>query len=651
MVTPLQWILLLLGAILSAGYAVWWYRTHEEPVTGRFWAAGLRAAALFLAIAILINPGWSFGLDSGDRAEVALLDASYSMARPEGAGRNSLWATAMDSAAGFPVVWLFGTEVPRRAPTESIPPEPLFDNSRLAPAIRAAGAAGARQVVVFTDGRLTDGMEAAEAARRLGLGVRVVRLGAAYPQIGIARIEKPGWAQQGDSVRIEVELVAVDVTDDSVGVEVVDEAGRVVARANARPPDRDRFASVGLGFLVEGAPGIRRYEVRLAGSAGDPEVRDDVRPFYLRVADRPAAPVLISLQPDWEPPFLTPNLDRLTEVPALVFLQVGDGLVSVREDYRRVEVAEVVRRAANARLLVVHGYGADAPGWVDRLVRDAARLLLLPAGSRGFEVAGWEIELGPPLPGEWYASEEIPASPLALELGGVELDGLPPLRHQLNVEGPAAWVPLRLQRARRGATSPAVVAGTTGERRWAVAAAQGFWRWAFRPGAGHDLYRSLWTGLAGWLIEGRGETGYIAEPLARAVQRGGPLRWPVPEGIDSLALTVESESGDTVWAGSSVGGDTLEVRLGPGRYRYAARIFGGDEEVGSTVGPVEVEWFAEELLPGDGAVTVDLARVEPDVEASSPESTRGLATLAWPYLLLIGLLCVEWTLRRFIGLR
>ena len=38
-------------------------------------------------------------------------------------------------------------------------------------------------------------------------------------------------------------------------------------------------------------------------------------------------------------------------------------------------------------------------------------------------------------------------------------------------------------------------------------------------------------------------------------------------------------------------------------------------------------------------------------QADSPAGERRLATLGWPYLLLIMLFCAEWIIRRRIGLR
>lgn len=653
MVTPLQWFLLILGGALAVAYAFWWYRSHEEPVAGRLWAATARAGVLFLACAILINPAWTFETGTGGTREAVLLDASYSMSRPLAADRGTLWSAALEGVRAGEEIWVFGGEVARRVEFDSLPAEPVIGESRLTPAITAAAAAGVRRVRIVSDGGLTDGSEAREAARRAGLEISISSLRPEYPQVGIAGVEHPDWVEVGDSVRVEVELVARDMPIDSIGIEIMGPDGDVRAAVRAEAPEAERFTRVELGFPITGEGGVRRYTVRIADPGPDLEDRDDRRPFYLRVAERPTAPVAISLRPDWEPSFLLPNLDRITDAPARAYLRLDGGFVSVGDDFRAIPRAEVVREANEAPLLVLHGYGADVPAWARRLARDARRLLVLPAGDdRGFELPGWDVRVGSAAAGEWYVAEQMPSSPLALELGGISTDRLPPLRRVRGIDGDVAWGALVLQRSRRGTGVPAVAVGHSGDRRWAVAAAEGYWRWAFRSEDGRGLYRSLWTGLAGWLIEGVGERGYTGEPLDRVARRGELLRWVTPEGADSLAVRLAASDGDEVWRGTGTGGDTLAGRLPPGRYTYRSDVFGPAGRLGGSSGAVEVESFAEELLPGRGAPLPELEATPGDGPVTTRDpTTRGLATRPWPYLLLILFLCVEWGVRRYVGLR
>ena len=650
--TPIKWLLLAIGAVVVVAYATWWYRTREEPVPGRAWAAALRSVALLLAWLILLDPTWPGALRRPDGRELALLDASYSMSRPVRPGGPTAWSVALDSAANYDGVWLFGGPIPRYSAIDSLPTEPLYSKSRLTPALRAAALSDARTVTVITDGGLSDVAEAIEEARLLGLDVSIVTLRPAYGSVGIAELDASRWVEAGDTGEVRVELVADAADRDSVRIEVVDDADRVRARGWVRLPEAGRFSSLRLSFPVTATrAGYRRYAVRVALDARDPEPRDDERAFYVRVTDRPAGPVLISLRPDWEPSFLIPNLDRLTDAPTTAYYLLSDSLVRL-EGYRRVGLAAAQRQARAAPLLVLHGYGADAPPWARDLVRNARRLIVWPAGTRPFELPGWDVRVSVPAQGEWYAADDLPASPLALELAGLPLRDLAPLLRVRAIDGNRAWSPLNLQRLRRGEPRPAVVAGVAGSRRWVVAAAEGYWRWSFRRGAGRELYRALWTGLGGWLLEGRRSGDVGLEPREHVVVRGGALSWTVPLDADSLSVEVQPADSGAVWRGTALSGDSLTVSLPPGRYRYSARAYIAGSVAARADGPAEIEEFSRELLPASSSslrALADAAAVRRADDAGG--GRRRLATLGWPYLILIALLCAEWAVRRYIGLR
>ncbi len=645
---PFRWLLLAAGAGAIAAYLFWWYGSREEPVAGRAWVAALRGLILLLAWLVLLNPPFPVAGASDPAAGAVLLDASFSMTRPIDRSGATVWESAVDSLAADLPVWLFGGGVARRVDSDSLPGEPIYPESRLTPAVRAAAASGARRLLAYTDGRIADVTEALEEAGRLGVSIEFVELGIAGTELGISTISATPWAQVGDTVEVRVELVAAGADTDSVQVEVLDEGEGRLASGWLTTPAAGRFAPTRLTYPVGGPPGYRRYVVRIAGGDVDAELRDNQRVFYVQVGERPAGAVVVSLQPDWEPSFLIAKLDRVIEAPTTTYFWLADSLVSL-DDYRAVETAAARRAARRAPLLVLHGYGASAPGWARQLARDARRLLVMAAGVEEFELPGWGTRVGSPAQGEWYVSPDLPASPLALDLGDYGPEDLPPLLRLRPVEGDRAWTPLVVQRMRRGEPVPAVVAGTVGARRWAVAAGEGYWRWAFREGAGRHLYRSLWTGLVGWLVSGRQEAETGPQPLSRVVERGEPLRWSVPPWADSLSVELLADDSTTVWSATARATESLSPVLPPGVYRYRTRAFGARDTRRSSEGPVEVEPFSRELLPATGAPLPE--SVGAVTAAPRQAGTKGLATLGWPYLVLIALFCVEWAARRLIGLR
>src|SRR5690606_25375822 len=113
-------------------------------------------------------PGFASG---GERTRV-LVDASLSMALPRAPGDTTTrWQAAVREAAraGSDEVLLFG-DVARSVPKDSLASlEPSATSSRLLPALQAASEAGARRVVVLTDGGIADAAAVRRTLPALGL--------------------------------------------------------------------------------------------------------------------------------------------------------------------------------------------------------------------------------------------------------------------------------------------------------------------------------------------------------------------------------------------------------------------------------------------------------------------------------------------------
>lgn len=643
--SALGWALFLVGVALISAYAVTWYRTREDPVRGRAVAAVLRASALSLAWLLLLNPSVPNALGGRAGPVAVLLDASLSMDRASDDEDGTLWDQALDSVPEGAEVWLFGGASPRRVTDASLAQGPTWTESRLAPAVRAAAASGARRLAIVSDAGITDTAAAADELRRHGLEATFVGLGVSYPQTGIARVRALPWVVEGDSGWAEVEVVAAGTGADSLTVQIIDEVEGVLAATRVGRPQLGRFNEVRLSFRLRGATGQRRLVARLNGDSLDLERRDNDRAFYVEVSERPAGAVLLSLRPDWEPTFLLPNLDRLTDAPVRAYMQLADSLVGLA-DFRSIDLATVQRQAGAAPLLIVHGFAAEAPAWLQELVRSANRLLLFPDGDRPFTLPGWGIQIGAPAAGEWYLASEVPPSPLALSLEAEGWEALPPLTGLRRIAGGDGFAAIAVQRLRRGEARPALAMGRVGERRWAIAAGHGYWRWGFRPDRGKSLYRALWAGVGDWLLREGSAAVAGLPPLRRVVPRGEPLVWLAPGSSDSLVITVQ-RGDSSLWRGSTVGGDSLKTFLSPGRYEYLASAHEPGQRIVTARGPLEVEEFTPEFLPRP------VSRVEGKhaaYDAGSAPGERGLAGLGWPFLIVIALFCAEWSVRRFNGL-
>ncbi|MFW6078830.1 MAG: hypothetical protein ACODAE_04370, partial [Gemmatimonadota bacterium] len=532
----------------------------------------------------------------------------------------------------------------------------------------------------------------------LGVALEVRTIGGDEPaNRALAEASAPAWAEAGEPIDVDVGVVARGELGDSIDV-AIEHDGRPLARTRIGVPERGRVGTATLRITPE-APGeeggLVRYDAVIGGT--DAVADDDRRSVYVHVSDRPSGVVLLSFAPDWEPRFLQPTLEQSLGMPVQGYLHVAPErylTTGVGDDAARPAQAEEVRRAAaEAELVVLHGLDGGAPAWARELAVSAPRVLVLPGRE------AQELELPIPLPerggGEWYAVDEVPSSPVASLMASLDVADLPPLTG-VRPASPAGrqWTPIDLRRGRNGPRAPLMLAGEDGARRWAVALAEGYWRWAFRGGDASRVYRRIWSAVGGWLVEDRRDATLAAvRPASRVVPRGAQVQWAMPGlNADSVALEVGAEgpgtdaarseaaaddaasargpdsgvAGDGPESASSassssssgerrvvrVRGDTaVTPALPPGHYRYRATAYADGEAVAEGGGPFTVASYTGEFTRSRVAlddVTPSTARAEPDVAGAGG---RPLHTTPWPYVALLAILCTEWVLRRRWGLR
>ncbi|MFP4624820.1 MAG: hypothetical protein ACLFRX_11620, partial [Gemmatimonadota bacterium] len=658
------WLLYSFLATLALAAAVLHYRHREAPVRGRLGLGILRGAAFALLLLLLFDPVLPAPRAAG-RPVVALVDVSLSMTLPvEAEGGRTRWAEARAVVAelGPDRVRLFGT--PEAPVVDRLPDRvPVAPASRLAPALRAALESGAGRVVVVTDRAVEDEAEARRLAAEAGVPVEVRAVGERTPvNLGVAEVAAPTWVEAGEVVAIEAAVARLGEgrgEDDSVTV-VLERDGRELDRTRVGVPAVGRTSPAALRFRPAAGEEVPvRLDVRVlpGGSARD----DDVRSVYVRIAAEPAGVALISFRPDQEPRFLLPVLERALGLPARGWLALpGERYIRLGTEGEAGQVtgSATVRGALDgADLVVLHGIREDSPPWARRVLRQARRLLVFP-GDPAPEAVPWAPSA--PRAGEWYLSAEVPASPVAALLAGMPTEELPPLTGVREPGGVGAWSPVMARLARRGEEAPVVVVGVSGGRRVAVALADGYWRWAFAGPAGREVYDRTWAALAGWLMGDAGGAETI-RPEPRVVHRGDPVRWVAPAGADSARITAWPDgpvpSDARVGAAAPATDTVVAVRAGAaataplpaGHYRYEARVVAGEAGAAgrAAAGPFTVDAYSPELTRP--AVALALESREDSVEPG--RAGRPLHAMAWPYVLLVILLCAEWVVRRRVGLR
>lgn len=662
-----------LAVALAAAFAillvVWLYRRREPPVRRRWLLATLRVTAVAVVALLLLDPRIPSNASDGSAGARLLVDASESMSAVDPEGETP-WARALERAEeaesagrtalrfGGPEPTPFaGSDVPTAGASVAGPDQ---RTSLLAPALERVAEAGARSVVVVTDGRIEDAARARETARRLGLGVEVVDVGTdSLENATVVELDLPAAVGADEGVPAAVVVAASPASaGDSATVELLEE-GRAVWSERIVLPAAGRTLRRETTLPVPVTDGTVRYAASVRMDA-DPDAfpADDRRVAFVEVDPVDGAVVLVSTAADWEPRFLLPVLEQVTGLPVRGFLAVGEDrwLVSERGGGGGTVADDAVRPAATAaEILVVQGGDAPLPGWLDEALGASARAVLLPGSPADLE----SFDLTAPrfLEGEWYVAPDPPPSPLAAELAGIPVERLPPLGPVLPVPEASGAVPLRLRRSGADEEHPAIMLLESGGRRRVAVLAPGLWRWAFRDEPGPAAYRRLWSGVAGWLLAGGSAAGTGVRPVDRVATPGEPMEWSAPAAAgDSVTLSWERADGGTTGE-DAVGRDTTVAvpasgrfvlpapEPGPWRYRVEAR---GDFAADS--GRVEVEaWSAEFVHPRTAGFDGDAQAGDGGAEGA--RDGRPLRTEPWPYLLVLVLLTAEWIGRRRKGLR
>ncbi len=660
--TPGLLLLGLAGAVLGA-VAVRTYLRHEPPVRGRGFLAGLRVGVILLVLLLFWNPAVRAPMEAAGPSWY-VIDGTLGMTALDREQRSP-WHRVIDyvdaGESGTASLLLLDESAARALPEEALlAHEPTRPGSELADAVRSALERGASQVTVLSDLRVRDRESVTRALGRVP--VRFVELAGEPRNAGILRFELPRSIESDAPVEGVIEVFGESASAaDSVRVEVREEDALVFSEWLPLPPIGAR-ERISVELPPPGGEGSVRYEAQVE-LEGDGFPWDDVAVAYAEVDRDPGGVVLLSLRPDWEPRFLLPVLGDATGLEERGYLSVGEGrflpLVfegTAAEPVEEGEVREVLERA---ELLVLHGISGDAPEWVAELATTSSRLLFLPADRAAADLGG--LVTGPAQDGEWFVDPLVPASPVAPYLGERIQGGdrLPPLSGVLALEeAPPGPVPLVARREARGEPQAVVVFREEDGRRVATGLAQGYWRWAMRPGEHRDTYRRFWAGVSAWLVAGDPMTAAAeVRPEEPVLSPHDPVRWAAPgragEEVRVRIRASPASPGDE-WATDTVlqvdaPGRFETSRLPSGTYEYDVEAAGEPEtSLGSgrfdlLVRSLELSvpvWEPEERqeLRAEGA-------------ALPAEDGRGLRTHPAPWILLLLLLCTEWVGRRRLGLR
>ncbi len=598
-------------AALAAGYVYLW---HERQGWHGAGLATLRVIALGALVLLFVNPVRTRRVSGG--APTVLLDASLSMQSTGGQ-----WSAAVDTALALTTrggtVLRFGTAV---APFDTTAPE--GGATRLRDALTAARARGGPTVVV-TDGEIED---AASLPPALTPGTRFVMLARdTVATAAVTGVNAPQRLQRNDSLTLTLTLATWGpLAADSGVVTVAIGERRLLRTTVALPPapgSARRTVTLPPRVLPSG-PQVLRVRVEVAD---DQESRDDERLLVVDVSEQPAIVVVVD-PPDWEGRFLVTELSDVARTTVRGFARVTPTSWLDMRTLSRVSEAQVRTAARGAGLLIVRGRRELALG------RGRRPVWLWPAADPRLET----------FEGDWYLAPDLPVSPLAGRLAGLEWDSLAPLAGVVPlVPTQMEWVALAARQGRRGAERAVLIGKDSVGIRTLTTAGEGLWRWRFRGGAAREAYRAILAAGTDWLLADRGSAAsgllLTASPV---VQRGMPIvfEWRGDSIPDSLAVTLTGDTATvTRWLRFDAGG-VASVLLAPGIYQWAA------PEARGARGQAAVEAYSDEFSPR--AVMTAAARAG-EAFTLVEDHPRGRW---WLFVLAIAAFVGEWAWRQRRGL-
>lgn len=559
-------VVLVLTAVVAIVASHLWARRHLDPTTPAGAAVvALRAAALLLLLLIVLQPSRLPKPEevSTKRVLALLVDGSASMSRPAGGGATG---TRLDearrlirdhrlfdriTAAADVALYAFDTEAPGTMPLrpEALPAlKPAGRQTDLATTIeqvaRLHKAHDLAGLLLFSDGRHTQGSDPAEAAARAEVPVHVVAVGRAVPAEAdpgasvpldlavVSAVAEPRIIL-GRSAQVVATITAQVDGPRQVRVELLAD-DRVVATSavavSPRQPKRQALFNVRPDTID-----AHRYVVRVPVEPDEADPTNNTVAFSVEVLD-PVNRLLYLDRLRFERRFLhavladRPNLRYAAVVP----LAEGRTLVQGNDQPLREEAADLnALRLAGLKALVLGDLPATALSearltavrdWVD-----TGGALLLLGGPQSLGAQGLGGPLADLLPVRLALPARYVESPLTVRLTpegaahpafqrvDAAWDSAPPLLSRFDVSGvrPAATV---LFAAAGAAPAPIVVSWRVGHGKAAVVLTDSIWRWQLAHkgsgAAGASAHERFWQQVIDWLLPDLRQD----EPGAAAVQ-------------------------------------------------------------------------------------------------------------------------------------
>lgn len=705
--TDSPWLVsLALIGLLGLAFILYARTNPPLPRWKRIIMAVLRVAAVLTLIAALYEPVISYSRSFDRQRQVALLiDHSASMDRVESERSRRSRVDSLLSTPSFDALrehadiraYFFGENLDQGVDQVKRDKTSLGDVLRDLEKQELAHPAD--YWLVMSDGNSNSGRKPVEAVR--GLTIPITTIGMALDvgefDVGLAEVNANPVMFVGTPTEISIKLSWQGGSGKNVPVQLKDD-GRTVAETRFQITEEGGFADLTLRYVPE-APGQKLLQVSIPKLDGETSAGNNNRTIAAKVLKSRLSVLLVTSQPDYEVGFLS-RYFRQSDKYELDFRALGSKSGNLRQPFPSTQ-ADLNR----FDLVVLHdpnpGHLGNAGSLLKSYLADRGGAVWLMIGDRLATrgVPDWLRELLPFYPsGQTRAQyRELHAVPAEGELfhPSVRLgDDRASIREQWATLPPfSVLVPCNVTAENATVLAFAPVTGDqdrlpaigykrTGAGKLLMSAVQPFWSWSFEAlgyQGDNSSYGALVDGSVSWLTVSDDFEPVRIKPEEEVFTRGESVRFngfafdqgfrPIPDVTGTVELR-PADGGDPYEADLIERGEGEFAadfnQLPPGRYSYRGEFVKEGQRLKEETGEILIETFSLEEFDqqGNPATLRAISQASGGQYFRFDEFDRALESLPmsvisesvraefslwgrlWLLLLFIGLLALEWLLRK-----
>jgi len=702
----------VVAALVLAGYC-YRHSIPPLPARYRVFLASVRAVALVILILLIAEPILSLAFKEEQRPLVAVLaDDSRSMIIEDGGisrasrQRSILHSQGMQEI-GDDAALLFGAFSNRlRTGSASVADSLLHEGTQtnleatLADLERQTADRNLRAIVLLSDGNITAGATPLLAVEKLGVPVFAVGIGDTLERsdLIIRKVVTNSVTYAGNRLPVHVTLRRAGYEGRRIEV-TLSERGRVLDRQFVMLSGGQTEYLVPMS-ITPSEEGTHQYAVEISRLPDEASIMNNRSTFYTKVLRSKMKVVLISGGPSADYAYVKRGLETDTNIRISYFTERGDGSFDPG--------IPTTDQLNDADCLVLIGFPTrasrhDGLSAISQTLQMGKGLLLI--ASRTLDAQKLTpLDSYLPMAIEGFGSDELITTILVPE----HQRNNPLIRLQPGSGGVNAWLDLPPIFTRRTtgtlkseagilgvkrvqgvlAGEPIIVTRSTPQQKTILFLGYGIWRWkmmtAETPGHPGFLEQFLSQSIR-WLTARMDDRPVRVEPVADVFVGGDPVEFS-GQVYDPTMIPIESAEIRVHITGNAQRYDVSLLPIGkgqyegmidglpPGDYRFTASamvdgISIGDDAGTFSVGGAEAEFIEtrmnKELLQQiafrsggnyyDGTESESLAGDIRRMAGFEPRERRmtfryHLWTKPWPYILIVLVLSLEWTLRKRSGM-